>query len=86
MPKRDQDVTDAGDSIVRFEEWLDTGEPGILDAIETYNEVDCLSTVELHRWLLDRRTEAQEQFGGGDPVAASFRATRGLAGGRGGAG
>ena len=63
MPKRDQDVTDAGDSIVRFEEWLDTGEPGILDAIETYNEVDCLSTVELHRWLLDRRTEAQEQFG-----------------------
>ena len=61
------------------------GEPGILDAIEAYNEVDCLSTVKLHRWLLDRRTEAQEQFAHRDPVAASLRATRGLAGGHGGA-
>ena len=44
-----------GDSIVRFEEWLDTGDQALLDAIEAYNEVDCLSTVELHRWLLERR-------------------------------
>jgi predicted RecB family nuclease len=63
MDAREQEVTEGGDSIVRFEEWLDTGEQSLLDAIETYNEVDCLSTVKLHRWLLDRRAEAQETFG-----------------------
>ena len=63
MDAREQEVTEGGDSIVRFEEWLDTGEQWLLDAIEAYNEVDCLSTVKLHRWLLDRRAEAQEGFG-----------------------
>jgi predicted RecB family nuclease len=63
MDAREQEVTEGGDSIVRFEEWLDTGEQSLLDAIEAYNEVDCLSTVKLHRWLLDRRAEAQERFG-----------------------
>lgn len=63
MDAREQEVTEGGDSIVRFEEWLDTGEQSLLDTIEAYNEVDCLSTVKLHRWLLDRRAEAQETFG-----------------------
>ncbi len=63
MEAREQEVTEGGDSIVRFEEWLDTGEQSLLDAIEVYNEVDCLSTVKLHQWLLDRRAEAQERFG-----------------------
>jgi predicted RecB family nuclease len=63
MGAREQDVTEGGDSIVRFEEWLDTGDQTLLDAIAAYNEVDCLSTLELHRWLLDRRAEAQETFG-----------------------
>jgi predicted RecB family nuclease len=70
MGPREQEVTEGGDSIVRFEEWLDTGEPALLDAIEAYNEVDCLSTVKLHRWLLERRAEAQERFA----VAIPWRA------------
>jgi uncharacterized protein len=63
MPEREQEVTDAGDSIVRFEEWLESGDQELLDAIRAYNEVDCLSTVKLHRWLLERREEARESFG-----------------------
>jgi predicted RecB family nuclease len=62
MGKREQEVTDGGDSIVRFEEWLESGDQALLDAIEAYNEVDCTSTVELLRWLLKRRDEAQEKF------------------------
>lgn len=63
MDEREQDVTEAGDSIVRFEEWLDTGNQALLDEIEVYNEVDCLSTFKLHRWLLERRDQAQREFG-----------------------
>ncbi len=70
MGAREQEVTDGGDSIVRFEEWLDTGDQALLDAIEAYNEVDCLSTVKLHRWLLERRTEAEQTFA----VAIPWRA------------
>jgi uncharacterized protein len=62
MDRRDQEVTDGGDSIVRFEEWLESGDQALLDAIEAYNEVDCTSTIELHRWLLKRRKEAQKKF------------------------
>lgn len=62
MGARGEDVTDAGDSIVRFEQWLDRREQALLDAIETYNEVDCVSTVKLHRWLLERRDEAERRF------------------------
>jgi predicted RecB family nuclease len=43
MGPREEDVTEAGDSILRFEEWLETGDQSLLDAIEAYNEVDCLS-------------------------------------------
>src|SRR5262249_44821538 len=63
MDRRQQEVTEAGDSIVRFEQWLDSGEQAQLDAIEVYNEADCLSTLELHRWLLERREEAENRFG-----------------------
>ena len=63
MADREQEVTEGGDSIVRFEEWLDSGDQALLDAIEAYNEVDCLSTVKLHRWLVERRQETQASFG-----------------------
>jgi predicted RecB family nuclease len=62
MPARDEAVTDGGDSIVQFEQWLNTGDPQILRDIEAYNEVDCLSTVKLHLWLLERRLEAEATF------------------------
>jgi predicted RecB family nuclease len=62
MPPRDEAVTDGGDSIVQFEQWLTTRDPQLLQDIEAYDEVDCLSTVKLHQWLLQRRTEAQTKF------------------------
>ena len=51
-------VADGGDSIVQFERWRTSGDAAILDAIERYNEEDCLSTRELRDWLIERREEA----------------------------
>src|SRR5262249_30449781 len=62
MDAREEEVTEAGESIVRFEEWLETGEQALLDSIADYNEVDCLSTFKLHGWLLECREEAQRGF------------------------
>lgn len=64
MDARDEQVTDAGDSILRFEEWLQTGEGSLLEAIEAYNQADCLSTLKLHDWLLScssRRRSHQQR-------------------------
>ncbi|MEJ1157314.1 TM0106 family RecB-like putative nuclease [Prosthecomicrobium sp. N25] len=55
LPKRDGEVATAGDSIVAYETWLETGEQAILDGIERYNEVDCRSTKGLRDWLLSVR-------------------------------
>jgi uncharacterized protein len=52
-----------GDSILEFERWLESHDPSILEAITTYNEEDCLSTVRLRDWLLGRREEAERRFG-----------------------
>jgi len=62
MGAREEEVTDAGDSILRFEEWLETGDETLLEPIEAYNEADCLSTLKLHGWLLERRAEAERIF------------------------
>jgi predicted RecB family nuclease len=56
-------VADGGQSIVEFQRWLDTGDARVLDEIERYNEEDCLSTLKLREWLLERRREAQDSFG-----------------------
>lgn len=45
------EVTNAGDSIVEYERWRVTGDPAILEAIERYNEDDCVSTAKLREWL-----------------------------------
>ena len=65
-------VTGGGESIVEFQRLLDTGDQRILDAIERYNEEDCVSTLRLRDWLLERRTEAEQQFDVDDPVPASY--------------
>jgi uncharacterized protein len=62
MAERETDVAEGGDSIIAFEKFLDTGDRGLLEAIERYNEDDCRSTWLLHGWLLDRRSEAIEHF------------------------
>ena len=55
-------VATAGDSIVEFERWRQTGDDTILDPIERYNEEDCVSTLELRDWLLLRKAEAEAKF------------------------
>ncbi len=50
-------VSDAGASIVAFEEWQQTGEQRLLDEIEDYNRDDCVSTRQLLDWLEERRAE-----------------------------
>src|SRR4051794_39014340 len=62
MEERDTEVAEGGDSILAFEEFLDTGDRSLLEAIERYNDDDCRSTWLLHRWLLDRRADAIEAF------------------------
>lgn len=49
--ERSGEVTNAGDSIVEYERWRELGDQAILDAIERYNEDDCVSTAKLRDWL-----------------------------------
>ena len=49
MPDREADLTDGGESIVLFEQWLEGGgleggDQSILDGIAEYNEEDCVAT------------------------------------------
>ena len=55
MPPREGDVASAGDSIVAYETWRETGDQKILDDIENYNAIDCRSTAALRDWLLSVR-------------------------------
>lgn len=63
MEQRDTEVAEGGDSIIAFEEFLETGDRSLLEAIERYNDDDCRSTWLLRDWLLERRAEAKERFG-----------------------
>ena len=59
---RAADLRTAGDSIVEFEHWLETGAGAedrqeLLDTIEAYNLDDCVSTLHLRDWLEGHRTE-----------------------------
>lgn len=53
--KREGEVTTAGGSVVAYERWRETGEQRILDEIEEYNRIDCISTEELRDWLVSIR-------------------------------
>jgi predicted RecB family nuclease len=53
--ERHAEVGAGGESVNAFETWLDTGDDSLLDGIREYNEEDCRSLYELHRWLLERR-------------------------------
>lgn len=55
--KRDGEVKTAGGSVVAYEKWRETGEQHILDEIEDYNRIDCISTEELRNWLVDIRPQ-----------------------------
>jgi predicted RecB family nuclease len=61
--ERRAEVKDGGTSIVMFEEWMQTREQRLLDEIAAYNEEDCVATLVLRDWLLERRAEALATFG-----------------------
>lgn len=56
--KREGEVKTAGGSVVAYEKWRETGEQAILDEIEDYNRIDCVSTEELRDWLVSIRPDA----------------------------
>ena len=55
--KRQEAVTNAGDSIIEYKSWQDTGEQRILDDILAYNKVDCENTEALRDWLVSLRLD-----------------------------
>ena len=57
MEKRAGEVTNAGASIVYYENWKESGAPQLLQQIQDYNEDDCRSTYLLQQWLLGIRPE-----------------------------
>ncbi len=65
LERREGEVTSGGDSILQYEEWMDSGEPGnwaesqLLSEIRDYNRVDCESTKFLADWLRARQDELQ---------------------------
>lgn len=67
--KRDGEVKTAGGSVVAYERWRETGEQHILDEIEDYNRIDCISTQELRDWLVSIRPSAPWPSLGEDSVA-----------------
>jgi uncharacterized protein len=50
--ERPEEVATAGDSIVAYEAWRETGKDSILEDIYAYNEADCRSTKALRDWLV----------------------------------
>lgn len=61
-PKRTQQITSGGDSIVAFEQWMVTQDGSLLDQIAVYNEFDCLSTRLCRDWLESLRPANTEWF------------------------
>ena len=71
---RDENLRDAGSSIVAFESWLADADTGsararspqadeTLQSIERYNRDDCVSNWMLRDWLEERRVELAGQLG-----------------------
>jgi uncharacterized protein len=61
--ERAAEIRDGASSVVEHERYMQTRDPTILDEIAHYNEEDCIATLELRDWLLERRNEALETFG-----------------------
>jgi uncharacterized protein len=52
---REAEIGGGSQAVFDFETWLETGEDSLLEGIAAYNREDCLSTLGLHRWLLELR-------------------------------
>ena len=57
------DLAGGVDAIVDYERWPRDAHDALLEAIERYNEEDCLSTLRLRDWLVGLKAEAEEQYG-----------------------
>ena len=55
--KREGEVKTAGGSVVAYEKWRETCDQQILDEIEDYNRIDCVSTQQLRDWLVAIRPD-----------------------------
>jgi uncharacterized protein len=60
---RAAEIRDGATSIVEYERFVQTRDRSILDTIAEYNREDCIATLKLRDWLLERRTEALARFG-----------------------
>lgn len=56
---RTGEVKTAGGSVVAYEKWRESHVAAILDEIENYNRIDCVSTERLRDWLLEIRPEGR---------------------------
>ena len=77
MPARATQVVSGGDSIVIYDRYRETGEGSLLDDLRDYNRDDCLSTLLLRDWLIDR---ARKRAAGRQPrIELSRRRPRRIA-------
>ena len=53
--EREGEVKTAGGSVVAYERWREERDDAILDEIEDYNRIDCVSTEKLRDWLVGIR-------------------------------
>ena len=60
--ERTDPITEGGSALVEYERYLELGENSILEGLEDYNRYDCLSLVELQRWLEELRVEAERKL------------------------
>lgn len=73
--KRESTVTNAGDSVVAYSRWAESGESidwresPLLKSIRDYNEDDCVSTLELVEWL--RPYSSDEALTKADPAGSA---------------
>jgi predicted RecB family nuclease len=61
--EREAELRAGDDSILMYEQWLDTRDGALLQELEAYNAEDCESTRQLRDWLLELRAEAESQYG-----------------------
>ena len=61
--ERHAEISDGGTSIDRVRALHADARPSILEAIADYNREDCVATLALRDWLLERRAEALARFG-----------------------
>lgn len=59
---REAEIKQAGDSVLLFEQWRESGDETLLAKIEAYNKDDCDSTSMLRDWLLERREECENRY------------------------